>query len=119
MTTKFYCKGKKGYCHNFDSEEEKADCTGCEFFTGEGGEVITVKSFVEFDSIQHALKKQTPMKPTPRRTVPKITPNNVFLGSRSITHTVTVYTCSCCGEYIKRIDKYCNTCGQKIDWSDV
>jgi hypothetical protein len=58
-----------------------------------------------------ALEKHIPKKPTSINH-----DKDIKIGEAIWKAGTTVYKCPCCGSFISEAYKYCNICGQSIDW---
>lgn len=92
---KYYCNGKKGFCHK--SDDDNADCTYCKYYNGEGGEIVEVES-----------------------TETELTDIDKWV----ISERGCVITCPNCGERLElcypdgtevRYLPYCPWCGKKLE----
>ena len=96
---KYYCNGKKGFCHKGDNGN--ADCTDCEYFNGKGGKIVETESTeTELTEIE-------------------LTDMDKWV----ITENGCVITCPKCGERLElcypdgtevRYLPYCPYCGKKL-----
>ena len=62
-----------------------------------------------------ALDKQIPKKPISN----KVKVGKVKVGNGWWCKGTTIHKCPICDEYATRTSKYCNQCGQALDWSDT
>lgn len=62
-----------------------------------------------------AIDKQIPKKTIANKVkAEKVKVGNVWWGKGT-----TIHKCPICDEYAGRTSKYCNQCGQALDWSDT
>lgn len=66
-------------------------------------------------AIAEAIKKQIPKKPIAN----KVKAEKVKVGNGWWCKGTTIHKCPICDEYAGRTSKYCNQCGQALDWSDT
>ncbi len=70
---------------------------------------------VNVKEIAGAVEKQIPQKV---RYLHPLTVDTVVGGLKVKKGTSIITECSSCRTWIRKNDKYCNECGQKLDWSD-
>lgn len=70
---------------------------------------------VNAKKIAEAVEKQTPQKV---RHLHPLTVDTVVGGLKFKKGTSIITECPSCRTWIRKNDKYCNECGQKLDWSD-
>ncbi len=63
--------------------------------------------------VKEAIEKQIPKEPLKIKAS-----KDVNLGAAIFKAGSTVYKCSHCESFILRSSKYCNKCGQALDWRD-
>lgn len=64
---------------------------------------------------KEAVEKQIPKKPIAN----KVKAEKVKVGNGWWCKGTTIHKCPICDEYAGRTSKYCNQCGQALDWSDT
>ena len=61
-----------------------------------------------------AITCRIPIEPSPF----KVECDFIQIGNGKWCKGTTVYKCPCCDTYVSRIYKFCNNCGQALDWRD-
>lgn len=67
------------------------------------------------ETVSVAVEKQIPQK---ARYLQPLTVDTVVGGLKFKKGTSIITECSSCRTWIRKNDKYCNECGQKLDWRD-
>ncbi len=89
--------------------------SGNYFATYEKAAITATRMQKDIGRIAEAVEKQIPQK---ARYLQPLTVDTVVGGLKFKKGTSIITECSSCRTWIRKNDKYCNECGQKLDWSD-
>lgn len=67
------------------------------------------------DRAKEAITRRIPVEPAPFR----VNCDSIQIGHAKWRKGTTVYKCPCCDNFVSRIQKYCFTCGQALDWGET